>query len=110
MADHSVMFLPAVLSLLPLCPCAAKVKASVVQEGSRLRLWGAYPCQEALAKIGKPAQWRLIETLTGEAGDEVKAAALKVIQKIEGWRGAVFVLEQAWEGPDSRSARNWKRR
>lgn len=60
-------------------------------------LWGPYPCQDALAKIGKAAEDVLLETLAGHSGHEVKAAALKVLQRIEGWRGAVFMLEQAWE-------------
>lgn len=73
------------------------VKAEVPETYTKEPLWGANPCQEALAKIGKPAEWQLIEILTGNEREEVKAAALKVIQKIEGWRGAVFVLEQSWE-------------
>ena len=59
-------------------------------EYTKRPLWGRYPCQEALAKIGKPSEWRLIEILSRTEREEVKAAALKVIQDIEGWRGAVF--------------------
>jgi hypothetical protein len=73
------------------------VTADVPTHYTRIPLWGPYPCQDALAKIGKPAEWRLIQLLSGTESNEMKAGALKVIQHIEGWRGAVLVLEEAWE-------------
>lgn len=73
------------------------VEADVPTQNTRIPLWGRYPCQDALAKIGKPTEHTLLELLSSSASDQAKNAALKILQHIEGWRGAVFVLEQAWE-------------
>jgi hypothetical protein len=64
--------------------------------------WGPFPCQEALIKIGKPVESQLMKILADPSRAEaMKAAALHVLQSIEGWRGAVYVLEQELEGADS---------
>jgi hypothetical protein len=71
------------------------VKVSAAEEDTRIPLWRTYPCQEALARMGKPAEFQLIEILSGSESEQMKAGALNVFREIEGWPGTVFVLEQA---------------
>jgi hypothetical protein len=73
------------------------VKVSVPMEQTRKRLWGPYPCQDALVKIGGASRYYLVELLGGAEGEEKKAGALRVLQHIYGRRGAVAVLEESWE-------------
>ena len=82
------------------------VKAEVPPAFTRTPPWGQFPCQEALASIGKRAEHGIIDVLSKPASDETRVAALHVLQSLEGWRGAVFVLGEAREraGPEERKS------
>jgi hypothetical protein len=73
------------------------VQADVPERYTSLPLWGRYPCQEALARIGKPAERSLFAVLSRSGDVELRASILKVLELIEGRRGAVLVLEEALE-------------
>jgi HEAT repeat protein len=76
------------------------VEVSVDEASTRRPLWGKFPCQDALAKMGKPAEFQLIDILSNSESESVRAGAFDVLRKIEGWRGTIFVLEQAVDGAE----------
>jgi hypothetical protein len=74
--------------------------ADVVIDQEGRRLWTQFPCQEALVKIGYSSERHLIDALAQETHEARRSAELKVLQEIEGPRGAVLALEQRWKGAE----------
>lgn len=64
-------------------------------ELEKIPLWRQYPCQEAIARIGKPAERALIQLLVDTDKDDVQELVVQAFIYIEGRDGAEFTLRRA---------------
>jgi HEAT repeat protein len=68
-----------------------------LDDGEKIPLWGYYPCQEALSKIGRPAERALIAVLASSDDPRRRDGAFETLRSLKGNESLLAQLQRAEE-------------